>query len=118
MRPRQPRWCLGGERNLLILKMKCRFAIRAAKFGPETDAVFVLRGNKEFHETDEMRGSFEGAIRIPLRALSFLFSDLAFLCIPCKSLKFLPSLFSISTTPGGRSGNRTEIGNVASHSSH
>jgi len=46
---------------------------------------------------EEKRGSFEGAIRIPLRALSFLFNDLAFLRIPRKSLKFLTLLFSIPT---------------------
>src|SRR6266849_10160059 len=46
---------------------------------------------------EEKRGSFEGAIRIPLRALSFLFNDLAFLGIPRKSLKFLTLLFSIPT---------------------
>ena len=83
----------------LILKTKRRFAIRAAEFGPETNAIFVLRGKEEFHGSDEMRGSFEGAIRISLRALSFLFNDLAFLCIPRKSLKFLTSLFSIPTAP-------------------
>jgi hypothetical protein len=44
-----------------------------------------------------MRGSFEGAIRIPLRASSFLFNDLVFLRIPRKSLKFLTSVFSIPT---------------------
>jgi hypothetical protein len=43
------------------------------------------------------RGSFEGAIRIPLHALSFLFNDLAFLVIPRKSLKFLTLLFSVPT---------------------
>ena len=30
----------------------------------------------------EKRGSFEGAIRVPLRALLFLFNNLVFLCIP------------------------------------
>jgi hypothetical protein len=39
--PAQARWCLGREGNLLILKMRCRFAIRAAEFGPETEAIFV-----------------------------------------------------------------------------
>jgi hypothetical protein len=72
-------------------------SIRAAKFGPETDAFFVLRLNKEFHETDEIRGSFEGAIRISFHSLSFLFNDLAFLDIPRKSLKFLTLLFSLPT---------------------
>lgn len=99
VRPRQARWCLGRENNLLILRMKRRFAIRAAKFWLETVAIFVVRGKKEFHGADEMRGSFEGAIRVPLRALSFLFNDIAFLCIPRKSLKFHWFLFSIATIP-------------------
>ena len=45
----------------------------------------------------EKRGSFEGAIRIHLRASLFLFNDLAFLRVPRKSLKFLTLLFSIFT---------------------
>src|SRR6266481_3285076 len=45
------------------------------------------------------RGSFRGAIRIPLHALLFLFNDLAFPLIPRKSWKFLTLLFSISTAP-------------------
>jgi len=49
--------------------------------------------------TREIRGSFDGAIRIPLHALMLLFNDLAFLCIPRKSLKFHALLFSISTAP-------------------
>jgi hypothetical protein len=36
---------------------------------------------------------------MPLHALLFLFSSLAFLCIPRKSLKFLTLLFSIPTAP-------------------
>jgi hypothetical protein len=48
---------------------------------------------------EESRGSFEGAIRIPLHASSFFFNDLAFLVIPRKSLKFLTPLFSIPTAP-------------------
>jgi hypothetical protein len=47
----------------------------------------------------KMRGSFEGAIRIPLRSSLFLFNDLVFLRIPRKSLKFHSSLFSIPTAP-------------------
>ncbi len=47
----------------------------------------------------EKRGSFEGAIRIPLHASSFFFNDLVFLVIPRKSLKFLAPLFSIPTAP-------------------
>jgi len=48
---------------------------------------------------EEKRGSFEGAIRIPLHASSFFFNDLVFLVIPRKSLKFLTPLFSIPTAP-------------------
>ncbi len=47
----------------------------------------------------EKRGSFEGAIRIPLHASSFFFNDSVFLVIPRKSLKFLPSLFSKAYCP-------------------
>src|SRR5258708_39239370 len=47
----------------------------------------------------EKRGSFEGAIRIPLHASLFLFIDLAFLAIPRKSFGFLTLLFSIPTAP-------------------
>jgi len=72
------------------------FAIRAVRFGPKP-TLSSWYPKREFHGTDEMRGSFEGAIRIPLRALSFLFNDLAFLCIPCKSLKFHWFLFSAPT---------------------
>jgi hypothetical protein len=78
--------------------MKRRFAIRAVRFGPKPTLSSWYQ-KREFHGTDEKRGSFEGAIRIPLRALLFLFNDLAFLCIPCKSLKFLTLLFSIPTAP-------------------
>jgi hypothetical protein len=46
----------------------------------------------------EKRGSFEGAIRIPLHASLFLFIDLAFLAIPRKSFGFLTLLFSIPNT--------------------
>lgn len=38
-------------------------------------------------------------MRIPLRAPSFLFNDLAFLWIPRKPVKFLALLFSIPTAP-------------------
>jgi len=48
---------------------------------------------------EEKRGSFEGAIRIPLHASSFFFNDLVFLVIPRKSLKLLTPLFSIPTAP-------------------
>jgi hypothetical protein len=48
---------------------------------------------------EEERGSFEGAIRIPLHASPLLFNDLVFLVIPRKSLKFLMPLFSIPTAP-------------------
>src|SRR5260370_17336521 len=48
----------------------------------------------------EKRGSFEGAIRIPLHASLFLFIDLAFLAIPRKSFGFPTLLFSsIPTAP-------------------
>src|SRR5712692_4842735 len=47
----------------------------------------------------EKRGSFEGAIRIPLHASLLLFIDLAFLAIPRKSFGFLTLLFSIPTAP-------------------
>ena len=46
---------------------------------------------------EEKRGSFEGAIRIPLRSLMLFFNGLALLRIPRKSLKFHSSLFSIPT---------------------
>jgi hypothetical protein len=48
---------------------------------------------------EEKRGSFEGAIRIPLHASSFFFNDLVFLAIPRKSLKFLTPLFSKAHCP-------------------
>ena len=92
MGPRQAR-----GRKSLILRVKRRFAIRAAKFGPETDAIFEV--GERFHGANEKRGSFEGAIRIPLRSPSFLFNDFMFLRIPRKSLKSHSSLFSIPTTP-------------------
>src|SRR5713226_10761807 len=59
----------------------------------------------------EKRGSFEGAIRIPLHASLFLFIDLAFLAIPCKSFGFLTLLFSIPTAPTNISflNNRLQI---------
>jgi hypothetical protein len=61
--------------------------------GPKADFVLgAVSGNQN-------RGSFEGAIRIPLRALLFLFNDLAFLRNPRKSLKFHWILFSIATDP-------------------
>jgi hypothetical protein len=66
--------------------MKRRFAIRAVRFGPKPTLSSWYQ-KREFHGTDEKRGSFEGAIRIPLRALLCLFNDLAFLCIPRKSLE-------------------------------
>ena len=47
---------------------------------------------------EKERGSFEVAIRIPLRSPSFLFNDLVFLRIPRKSLKPRQLLFSIPTT--------------------
>jgi hypothetical protein len=68
----------------LILRTKRRFAIPAAEFGPETERFLIWREERELHRTDERRGSFEGAVRIPLHALLLLFSSLAFLCIPRK----------------------------------
>ena len=53
----------------------------------------------KYLKPSEERGSFEGAIRIPLHSPLFLFSDLEFLRIPRKSLKFHSSLFSIPTAP-------------------
>jgi len=38
--------------------------------------------------SQEKRGSFEGAIRIPLRSPLFIFNDLMFLRIPRKSADF------------------------------
>jgi hypothetical protein len=70
---------------------------------PEADFRFRAVTEKlkavESQQIRENRGSFKGAIRIPLRALMFLFNDLAYLCIPRKSLKFLALLFSIPTAP-------------------
>jgi hypothetical protein len=54
---------------------------------------------KRISSTKEKRGSFEGAIRIPLNASLFLFNDLAFLRIPRKSFRFPTLLFSIPTAP-------------------
>ncbi len=47
----------------------------------------------------EKRGSFEGAIRIPLHASLFPFNDLAFRRISRKSFRFLTLLLSIPTAP-------------------
>src|SRR5580700_119019 len=55
--------------------------------------------HEESQQPEKKRGSFEGAIRIPLRASLFLFNDLGFLHVPRKSLKFHSSLFSIPTAP-------------------
>ena len=79
-----------------------RLAIRAAKSGPEADFLVRTLGKKTPCGTsaiEKKRGSFEGAIRIPSRASSFLFNDLVFLRIPRKSLKFHSALFSIPTAP-------------------
>ena len=56
----------------------------------------------------EKRGSFEGAIRIPLHASLFLFIDLAFLAIPRKSFGFLTLLFSIPTAPTNKINSKTK----------
>jgi hypothetical protein len=68
---------------------------------------------REFHGIDEMRGSFGGAIRIPLRALSFLFNDLVFPGISCKSLKFLILLFSIATDPANDLPHCSQLSKIA-----
>jgi hypothetical protein len=44
---------LDPEKNLMRLQMKSRFAIRATKFGPETDAIKAVRGKENFHGLDE-----------------------------------------------------------------
>jgi len=131
VRPRQTRCYLFelAKRNLLILSMKRRVAIRAVRFDPKP-TLSSRYEKREFHRTDEKRGSFEGAIRIPLRALSFLsrnsilsplesvdldieflahtttpkgwpvlFNNLVFLRVPRKSLNFHWFLFSIPNTP-------------------
>jgi hypothetical protein len=78
-----------------------RLAIRAAKLGPKPTlhlrpwVKIPCRWNLG---APEKRGSFEGAIRILMHALLFLFNDLAFLGIPHKSLKFQTLLFSIPTS--------------------
>src|SRR5271170_2483061 len=77
--------------------MKCRLAIRAANF--ETEPTFLTNSGRRISTPEKKRGSFGGAIRIPLHALSFLFNDLTFLRVPRKSLKFHSSLFSIPTAP-------------------
>jgi hypothetical protein len=79
--------------------MKRRVTIRAVRYDPKP-TLSSRYEKREFHRTDEKRGSFEGAIRIPLRTLSFLFNNLVFLRVPRKSLKFHSSLFSIPTAPG------------------
>jgi hypothetical protein len=77
--------------------MKYRLAVRAAEFVPEADSVFEC-GWEKHNLIRRRRGSFEGAIRMPLRSSLFLFNDLVFLRIPRKSLKFLTSLFSLPTS--------------------
>src|SRR5882672_2176135 len=80
-----------------------RLAIRATRFVSEADFPSGAAGEQpkpeEIWQSREKRGSFEGAIRIPLHASSFFFNDLVFLVIPRKSLKFLTPLFSIPTAP-------------------
>jgi hypothetical protein len=65
-----------------------RLAIRAARFVPEADfrrgAMVKNRRPRKFGNR-ENRGSFEGAIRIPLRSPLLLFNDLTFLDVPRKS---------------------------------
>jgi hypothetical protein len=119
-RPRQARYDLTQSRKgncLLVLnqlyatkitKMKRRFAICAAKLGPKpaSSSRPQVREPQKNPRVREKRGSFEGAIRIPLRSPSFLFNDLVFLGIPRKSLKFRQLLFSISTAHCGLSQSR------------
>jgi hypothetical protein len=80
-----------------------RLAIRAARIVSEVDfprgAVGEQQTPEEFSQNREKRGSFEGAIRISLHALSFLFNSFAFRRIPRKSLRVHSSLFSIATEP-------------------
>jgi hypothetical protein len=52
---------------------------------------------EEIWKKREKRERLEEAIRIPLRALPFLSSDLAFLRIPRKSVRFHWFLFSNPT---------------------
>jgi hypothetical protein len=79
-----------------------RLAIRAAKFEPEAD--YATWTVSEIHSdgilvVEKKRGAIKGPIRIPLHSQLFLFSALAFPCIPSKSLKFRPVVFSIPIAP-------------------
>jgi hypothetical protein len=47
----------------------------------------------------KIRGSFKGAVTVPLHSLTLFFSDLASHSISRKSLRFHPLLFSIPTAP-------------------
>ena len=89
-------------KETVAVHAKSRLAIRAAILGTEADLSCRQRVEKStfgISTIDEKRGSFEGAIRIPLRALSFLFNDLVIRRIPCKPLQFLLLVFSIPTAP-------------------
>lgn len=91
----------GNSATLWGRPIKCHFSSLDwfGLYGPKpTVSSCCERG--EFRGTEEMRGSFEAAIRIPLRASSFLFNfnNLAFLCNPRKSLKFQWFSFSITAT--------------------
>jgi hypothetical protein len=91
---------ISEQKGIPVVQVKSRLAICAAILGPEADLSCrqcVQKKTFRISTTDEKRGSFEGARRIPLRARTFLFNDLAFLRIPRKSLKFLTLLFSIPT---------------------
>jgi hypothetical protein len=78
----------------------CRFAVRAAKFGPEVDYLFrALGAAHDGGNCSRKRGSLKGAVKVPLRVSSFLFNALAFRSTPRKSLKSLSLLFSIPTAP-------------------
>jgi hypothetical protein len=78
-----PRFALGSHGE-------GRLTIRAARFVCEADfprgAVGEQTNAKGIWQNREKRGGFEGAIRISLRAPSFLFNSLAFLRIPLESL--------------------------------
>jgi hypothetical protein len=85
----------------ILVKLR-RLAIRAAKFEPEAD--YATWTVSEIHSdgisvVEKKRGAIKGPIRIPSHSQLFLFSALAFPCIPSKSSKFRPVVFSIPTAP-------------------
>src|SRR6267378_1464497 len=78
--------------------MKRRVAIRAVRFDPKP-TLSSRYEKREFHRTDEKRGSFEGAIRIPLRALSFLSRNS--ILSPLESVDLDIEFLAHTTTPKG-----------------